>query len=70
MLAAIVRELQLDPARVVRLVDEVGSVGAASIATSLDRLLRERPARPGDRVLMVGVGAGIAYGAALLRLGA
>lgn len=70
MLAAIVRELQLDPARVVRLVGEVGSVGAASIATSLDRLLRERPVRPGERVLMVGVGAGIAYGAALLRLGA
>jgi 3-oxoacyl-(acyl-carrier-protein) synthase III len=69
MLAAIMRELQLDPERVVRLVDAVGSVGAASIATSLDRLLRTRPVRAGDRVLMVGVGAGISYGATLLRLG-
>jgi 3-oxoacyl-[acyl-carrier-protein] synthase III len=69
MLAAIMRELALDPARVVQLVDVVGSVGAASIATSLDRLLRGGRARPGDQVLMVGVGAGISYGAALLRLG-
>jgi len=68
MLAAIIQELRLDPARVVHLVEDVGSVGAASIATSLDRLLRDKPVRAGDRVLMVGVGAGISYGASLLRL--
>jgi 3-oxoacyl-[acyl-carrier-protein] synthase III len=70
MLAAIERELGVAPERIVRVVDTLGSVGAASIATSLDRLLRGGRVRAGDRVLMVGVGAGIAYGAVLLRVGA
>jgi 3-oxoacyl-(acyl-carrier-protein) synthase III len=69
MLAAIMRELALDPSRVVQIVDEIGSVGSASIATSLDRLLRSGRVRPGDHLLMVGVGAGISYGAMLLRMG-
>lgn len=70
MLAAIIDELGIEPERVVRLVHEVGSVGAASIATSLDRLLRSGRIQPGDHALMVGVGAGISYGAILLRVGA
>jgi 3-oxoacyl-[acyl-carrier-protein] synthase III len=35
---------------------------------SLDRLLRTRPVRPGDRILMIGVGSGLSYGAALYRV--
>jgi 3-oxoacyl-[acyl-carrier-protein] synthase III len=69
MLAAIEHELQLAPDRVIRMVETVGSVGAASIPTSLDRLLRSGRTRAGHHVLMVGVGAGISYGATLLRLG-
>jgi len=67
LLDAIVRALGVDETRVVRVVDEVGSVGAASIPISLDRLLRTRDVRPGDRVLMVGVGAGLSFGAMLYR---
>jgi 3-oxoacyl-[acyl-carrier-protein] synthase III len=69
MLDRILDAFCLDPARVVRVVDEVGSVGAASIPVSLDRLLRTRPVRPGDRILMAGIGAGIARGAVLYRVG-
>jgi 3-oxoacyl-[acyl-carrier-protein] synthase III len=69
LLGAITRALGVDESRVVRIVDEVGSVGAASIPISLDRLLREREVRPGDRVLMVGVGAGLSFGATLYRTG-
>jgi 3-oxoacyl-(acyl-carrier-protein) synthase III len=69
LLGAITRALGVDDRRVVRVVDEVGSVGAASIPISLDRLLRERDVRPGDRVLMAGVGAGLAFGATLYRTG-
>ena len=70
MLAAIIRELGIDAQRVVQIVRDIGSVGAASIATSLDHLRHGGRPRPGDHVLMVGVGAGISYGAILLRVGA
>jgi 3-oxoacyl-[acyl-carrier-protein] synthase III len=68
LLAAIVRALGLDPARIVAVAEEVGSVGAASIPISLDRLLRTRPVQRGDRILFLGVGAGISYGAILYRV--
>jgi 3-oxoacyl-[acyl-carrier-protein] synthase-3 len=67
LLNAIVRALGAAEDRVVRVVDQVGSVGAASIPISLDRLFRTRDVRPGDRVLMVGVGAGLSFGAMLYR---
>jgi 3-oxoacyl-(acyl-carrier-protein) synthase III len=69
MLDHLVERLGVDPARMVRTVDEIGSVGAASIPVGLDRLLRERPVKAGDYVLMLGVGAGMAYGAAVYRAG-
>ncbi len=68
LLDAITAALGVEPSRVVRIVQEFGSVGAASIPVSLDRLLHTAPVRPGDRVLMVGVGAGISSGAVLLQL--
>jgi 3-oxoacyl-(acyl-carrier-protein) synthase III len=67
LLNAIVHALGVAEERVVRVVDYVGSVGAASIPISLDRLLRTRDVRTGDRVLMVGVGAGLSFGAMLYR---
>jgi 3-oxoacyl-[acyl-carrier-protein] synthase III len=36
----------------------------------LHRLLTTRELRPGDRILFVGVGAGVAHGAMLWRVGA
>src|SRR6185503_8201338 len=68
LLAAMIEALGVDPARVVPIVREVGSVGAASIPICLDRLLRTRPVRPGDHILMLGVGAGASYGAILHRV--
>jgi len=70
LLDAITAALGVAPDRVVRVVQEFGSVGAASIPVSLDRLRHTAPVRPGDRVLMVGVGAGISSGAVLLELDA
>jgi 3-oxoacyl-[acyl-carrier-protein] synthase III len=67
LMNAIVRALGVAAERVVRVVDDVGSVGAASIPISLDRLFRSGRVRPGDRVLMVGVGAGLSFGAVLYR---
>jgi 3-oxoacyl-[acyl-carrier-protein] synthase III len=49
-------------------VREIGSVAAASIPVSLDRLYRTRDVRPGHKVLLAGVGAGMSYGAALYQV--
>ena len=69
-LDAIIAALGVPDARVVRIVQEFGSIGAASMPICLDRLRHTAPVRPGDLVLMVGVGAGISSGALLLRLDA
>ena len=64
----LVRSLEIDPARTVPVVREIGSVGSAAVPTSLDRLLRTRDVAPGAHVLMASVGAGTAYGAILYRV--
>jgi 3-oxoacyl-[acyl-carrier-protein] synthase III len=69
MLEKMLNGLGVNPARVVPVVQELGSLGAASIPVSLDRLLRTRPVRPGDRILLAGIGAGVSYGALLYRVG-
>jgi 3-oxoacyl-(acyl-carrier-protein) synthase III len=70
MLRGILERYGVEPARTVPVVEEIGSVAAASIPYSLDRLLRTRPVRPGDRILMLGVGAGVSYGAIAYQVGA
>jgi 3-oxoacyl-(acyl-carrier-protein) synthase III len=69
LLQAIIERFGLDRARMVPIVAEVGSIGAASLALSVDRLLRTRDVKPGDTILMFGVGAGVAHGAILYRVG-
>jgi len=69
LLDRIIESLNLRTDRVVRMVHDVGSVSAASIPISLHRLLSSGRVRPGDRILMLGVGTGISYGAVLLRAG-
>lgn len=69
MVKLFTEQLGIDPARMVIVVDQIGSVGSASIPVSLDRLMRTRPVRPGDRILMAAVGAGVSYGAVLYRVG-
>jgi 3-oxoacyl-[acyl-carrier-protein] synthase III len=69
MLEAILAALDVAPEKSVRVVDTVGSVGSASLGTGLDWLLRTKPVKPGDRILLVGVGAGVAHGAVLYRVG-
>jgi 3-oxoacyl-[acyl-carrier-protein] synthase-3 len=70
MLDVIVEALGVPPEKLVRVVDRIGSVGAASIGVGLDRIMRERPVAAGDHILLVGVGAGVSSGALLYRVGA
>jgi 3-oxoacyl-(acyl-carrier-protein) synthase III len=69
LLQAILEVLGVDDDRVQRVVQDVGSVGAASIPISLDRLRRSGRLETGDRILMVSVGAGLSSGAILLEVG-
>lgn len=64
---ALVDRLGLPLSRTLRVVHEIGSVGAASIPVALDRLWRTGQVQAGHRVLMVGFGAGASRGAVLLE---
>ncbi len=68
MLERIIERLGVPSHKVVPVVHEIGSVAAASIPVSLDRLFRTRDVKPGDKVLIAGVGAGMSYGAALYQV--
>lgn len=68
LLTRIIQELGIDPRRVTPIVHETGSVGAASIAISLDRLRRSGRMLDGDLLLLVGVGAGISAGAMIVQV--
>src|SRR5205807_567543 len=68
MFEAIIEAMEIDRARTVEVVREIGSVGAAAIPVSLDRLMRSGRVEPGDRMLLAGVGAGPAWGALLYRV--
>jgi 3-oxoacyl-[acyl-carrier-protein] synthase III len=67
MLERILEVMEVSPSRVVSVVEEIGSVGAASIPVSLDRLFRTRKVGRGARLLMTAVGAGTSYGSILFR---
>ena len=68
MVDELLKRLNLPSDRFVRVVDEIGSVAGASIPYGLDALRRQRSVAPGDRILMAGVGAGMAYGAVVFQV--
>ena len=69
MLPRIIEHLRLPPHKVVPVVEHLGNVGSAAIPVGLHHLFKERPVKRGDRILLVGVGAGLSYGAVLYQVG-
>ncbi len=69
MLERILRVLDVPIEKTMSVVEEIGSVGSASVPVSLDRLYRSGSLQPGDRILMTAVGAGTGYGAVLFQVG-
>jgi 3-oxoacyl-(acyl-carrier-protein) synthase III len=69
MFDLLIHELGIAEHKLIRVVGEIGSVGAASIPVSLDRLWRSGQLRPGDLVLMIAVGSGISYGGMVYEVG-
>jgi 3-oxoacyl-[acyl-carrier-protein] synthase-3 len=62
------RRLGLDPARVMRTIEDGGNMIAASIPTALARALAQGRVRPGHKVMLIGTGAGISIAGACLVL--
>jgi 3-oxoacyl-[acyl-carrier-protein] synthase-3 len=60
--------LGIPPERVVHTVQRWGNTTAASIPTALDLAREDGRARPGMTVLLLAFGAGLTWGAALVRL--
>lgn len=68
-LERLITRLALPSDRVPRLVHRTGNVPSALVPMGLDALFtRDDGPKPGDRVLMMAIGAGVAYGAAVLRV--
>jgi len=68
ILEATARKLGLPPEKLVVTVDHHGNTSAASIPLALDEFVRAGKIRPGQRVLMEGVGGGFTWGASLATL--
>jgi 3-oxoacyl-[acyl-carrier-protein] synthase-3 len=62
------KKLKLPLERVIVTVDQHGNTSAASIPLAFDHGVRQGQIKPGQVVLMEGVGGGFTWGSALLRL--
>ena len=70
ILQAVGRELGLDPARVVDVIDRFANTSAASLPIALSVAQAEGRLRPGDLVLLAAFGSGLVWGGAVVRWGA
>jgi len=64
---AAVKRLGIDPNRVVVNLDRYGNMSAASIPVALDEAVRSGRITEGDVVVFVGFGAGLSWGASVMR---
>ena len=64
---AAVKRLGISPDKVVVNLDKYGNMSAASIPVTLDEAIKEGRINEGDIIVMVGFGAGLTWGACVLR---
>lgn len=69
IIQAAAERLKLDADRVYVNVDRYGNTSAASVPIALAELVESRKLSEGDLILMVGFGAGLTWGSAVLRWG-
>ena len=68
ILQATAKKLELSTGQIVVSVDRHGNTSAASVPLALDEAVRAGQVRPGQTLLLEGVGGGFTWGAVLLRL--
>jgi 3-oxoacyl-[acyl-carrier-protein] synthase-3 len=61
------KKLGIDREKVIVTVDRHGNTSAASVPLALDAAVRDGRIKPGQKVLLEGIGGGFAWGAALLE---
>jgi len=69
IIMAAAKRLGLTPEQVIVNLDRYGNMSAASIPVALEEAVSEGRIRDGDNVLLVGFGAGLTWGAAVLKWG-
>jgi len=69
IIEAATKRLELRPDQVYVNLDRYGNMSSASIPVALDEAYREGRLKPGDRVVLVAFGAGLSWGAAVLKWG-
>jgi 3-oxoacyl-[acyl-carrier-protein] synthase-3 len=67
IMEATARKLGLPVEKIIATVDHHGNTSAASIPLALDEAVRDGRIRPGQTLLLEGVGGGFTWGAVLLR---
>ena len=65
---ALIRRLNFPPKRVITNLDRVANTSAASIPIALDETLRDGRIQRGDIVVMTAFGAGVTFGAVVVRI--
>ncbi|HEY7241479.1 MAG TPA: beta-ketoacyl-ACP synthase III [Burkholderiales bacterium] len=68
ILEATARKLELPREKLVVTVDHHGNTSAASVPLALDEFVRSGKIRPGERLLLQGVGGGFTWGSSLVTL--
>lgn len=64
---AVTERLGLEPSKVYSNIDRIGNTSSASIPIGLDECVRAGRIGPGDIVMMASFGAGVTYGAVIVR---
>lgn len=64
---ALAKTFTIDPARVYRTIHKYGNTSASSAAIALDELIREKEVKKGETLLLCGFGAGLTWGAAIVK---
>jgi len=68
ILEATARKLQMPREKLVVTVDHHGNTSAASVPLALDEFIRKGSIRPGERLLLQGVGGGFTWGSSVVTL--
>jgi 3-oxoacyl-[acyl-carrier-protein] synthase-3 len=68
ILEATARKLQMPREKLVVTVDHHGNTSAASVPLALDEFIRNGSIRPGERLLLQGVGGGFTWGSSVVTL--
>ncbi|MBI5104651.1 MAG: beta-ketoacyl-ACP synthase 3 [Solirubrobacterales bacterium] len=69
ILQSLAHRLRLDPDRVVDAIGQLGNTSAASVPLALEQARAAGDLRPGSRVLLAAIGAGLAWGAVVVEWG-